>query len=121
MTRVVVALVRRDLGLGHLGEVDRGARSGRGAVELLADVGADPGAELVELVRLLDAVVQQGEPGEAAVDDQSPPPPAFARALNARRGPGWPLCTLGRLRGRNGELSRRGRASSVAARLMSLR
>ncbi|MFT3775202.1 MAG: hypothetical protein QM820_58385 [Minicystis sp.] len=45
--------------------IDRRSRSGRRAIELLADVRADAGAELVELVRLLDAVVKEVEPRDA--------------------------------------------------------
>ena len=57
---------RGGLGLGDLREVDRAARAGRDAIELLADERADAEAEGVELVRLLDAVVQDDELGAAA-------------------------------------------------------
>ena len=43
-------------------------------------------------------------------------PPGFAGALGAGRGCDSPLCTFGRLRGRNGELSFRGGAFSAGAR-----
>ncbi len=67
----VVALVGGHLGLGHLGEVDGGARSGGGAVELLPDVGADAGAELVELEGLVDAVVEEGQARDAPLDEEA--------------------------------------------------
>ena len=63
----VVALLRGDLGLGDLGEVDgASAMPARGALELFANVGADARAELVELVRLLDAVVEEVEAASLA-------------------------------------------------------
>ena len=47
------------------------ARARRRAVELLADVRADAGAELVELVRLLDPVVEDDELRERALDERA--------------------------------------------------